>query len=174
MDRFLKMGSKIGDNRKYVESSFVWNSRGGVNGGERRNLTGRGLLWKKWRREREGEEKHGWKYCETRSVPTFRIRWLSMWDKFSLRMDAYGGNRPCLRWSSWKEFLTERWDNFLSKGKKEKRERGGGTSLPRVSSRCLLVRAAHSKSRAVTSRRVIRVNYTQLPVFSTRQRCSLC
>ena len=58
MDRFLKMGSKIGDNRKYVESSFVWNSRGGVNGGERRNLTGRGLLWKKWRRERERGKKN--------------------------------------------------------------------------------------------------------------------
>ena len=75
MDRFLKMGSKIGDNRKYVESSFVWNSRGGVKWRRKEEFNGaRTTLEKMKEREREGEEKHGWKYCETRSIPTFRIR----------------------------------------------------------------------------------------------------
>lgn len=57
MDRFLKMGSKIGDNRKYVESSFVWNSRGGVKWRRKEEFNGaRTTLEKMKERERGGRK----------------------------------------------------------------------------------------------------------------------
>lgn len=59
MDRFLKMGSKIGDNRKYVESSFVWNSRGGVKWRRKEEFNGaRTTLEKMKERERERGKKN--------------------------------------------------------------------------------------------------------------------